>query len=121
MVAIRLPGELGRKAIPTSRSAVIVDILPRSQLNGKQDLLFLGGGWIVDRTFRVGLTRDFLKPDDTPGFGDIGLSLLDRAGIAWEYLAERAPELRPEQVRDYDALLLLGARVPSATLEGAER
>ena len=29
--------------------------------------------------FRVGVTRDFLKPDGTSGFGDIGLGLLESA------------------------------------------
>ncbi|MCL5025204.1 MAG: dehydrogenase [Chloroflexi bacterium] len=72
--------------------------------------------------FRVGLTRDFLKPDGSFGYGDIGLSLLDGApGVEWEFLAEDASELRAEQVRDYDALLVLGAAVTAATLEGADR
>ena len=45
--------------------------------------------------FRVGVTRDFLKPDGTLGFGDIGLGLLDEApGVEWEFLAENTPELR---------------------------
>ena len=30
-------------------------------------------------TFRIGVTRDFLKADGTLGFGDIGLDLLDEA------------------------------------------
>ena len=59
--------------------------------------------------FRVGVTRDFLKPDGSPGFGDIGLSLLDAAGVAWEYLPAVAGELPPEVARDYDGLLVLGA------------
>jgi phosphoglycerate dehydrogenase-like enzyme len=72
--------------------------------------------------FRVGLTRDFLKPDGTLGFGDIGLELLDRTpGLEWDFLAEDGRELRADQVRDYDALLVLGPRVTAATLEGAER
>ncbi|MBM3995630.1 MAG: dehydrogenase [Planctomycetes bacterium] len=70
---------------------------------------------------RVCLTRDFLNPDGSPGFGDIGLQRLDDAGIAWEYLAERTPELRPDQVRDHEALLLLGPQVTAATLDGADR
>ncbi len=66
----------------------------------------------------MGLTRDFLKPDGTLGFGDVGLSLLDaQPGVRWEFLGEQAPELRPDQLRDYDALLLLGSRVTEATLE----
>lgn len=72
--------------------------------------------------FRVGLTRDFLKPDGTLGFGDIGLELLDQApGVEWEFLPENTPELLPEQVRGYDALLVLAPRVTAATLAGSER
>jgi D-3-phosphoglycerate dehydrogenase len=71
--------------------------------------------------FRAGVTRDFLKPDGTPGFGDIGLGLLDEAGVAWEYLAENTRELSAEQVCGYDALLVLGPRVTAATLAGADR
>src|SRR5258708_2163781 len=44
--------------------------------------------------FRVGVTRDFLKPDGTLGFGDIGLGLLDDApSVEWEVLAEDTREL----------------------------
>ena len=72
--------------------------------------------------FRVGVTRDFLGPDGRIAFGDIGLSLLDRhPGLSWEFLAEDTRELRPDQVRDYDALLVLGPRVTAATLEGVGR
>src|SRR6267378_3743571 len=71
---------------------------------------------------RVGVTRDFLKSDGTIGFGDIGLDLLDAAPrVEWEFLAEDTRELRADQVRDYDALLVLAPRVTAATLEGAER
>ncbi|HEX5417156.1 MAG TPA: hydroxyacid dehydrogenase [Chloroflexota bacterium] len=76
----------------------------------------------MPREFRVGLTRDFLRPDGTLGFGDIGLDLLDQApGVRWEFLAENTAELRADQVRDYDALLVLAPRVTAATLQGAER
>jgi phosphoglycerate dehydrogenase-like enzyme len=72
--------------------------------------------------FRVGVTRDFLGSDGRITFGDIGLSLLDRQpNLMWEFLAENTPELRPNQIRDYDALLVLGPRVTTATLEGVER
>ena len=72
--------------------------------------------------FRVGVTRDFLGTDGRVAFGDIGLSLLDRQqGLSWEFLAEDTRELRADQVRGYDALLVLGPRVTAATLEGAER
>ena len=47
----------------------------------------------------VGVTRDFLRPDGSPGFGDIGLSLLERDGVGWEYLPSAAGELPPEAAR----------------------
>src|SRR4026209_1656318 len=92
--------------------------------------------------FRVGVTRDFLGPDGRITFGDTGLSplhrhpaprgrtafgvtglsLLDRhPGLSWEFLSEETSELRPNQVQDYDALLVLGPRVTAATLEGVGR
>jgi phosphoglycerate dehydrogenase-like enzyme len=70
----------------------------------------------MTQPFQVGVTRDFLKPDGTLGFGDIGLQLLEQAGIAWEFLAEDTRELQAEQVRDYDALLVLSPRVTAKTL-----
>jgi D-3-phosphoglycerate dehydrogenase len=72
--------------------------------------------------FRVGVTRDFLKPDGTLTYGDIGLGMLDAApGVEWEFLAEDQAELRAEQVRDYDALLVLSPRVTAASLGAADR
>jgi phosphoglycerate dehydrogenase-like enzyme len=72
--------------------------------------------------FRVGLTRDFLKPDGSLGFGDIGLSLLDGApGIEWEFLAEQHSELPREVADRYDALLVLAPQVTAATVEGCRR
>ncbi|MCC2670304.1 MAG: dehydrogenase, partial [Armatimonadetes bacterium] len=76
----------------------------------------------MPQPFRVGLTRDFLKPDGTISFGDIGLSLLDQApGVEWEFLPENTAELRPDQVQGYDALLVMAPRVTAASLEGADR
>jgi D-3-phosphoglycerate dehydrogenase len=71
--------------------------------------------------FRAGVTRDFLKPDGSSGFGDIGLGLLDEAGVAWEYLPTFDPEIRPEHARDYDGLLVLGPKVTAGTMAGADR
>ncbi len=76
----------------------------------------------MSASFRVGITRDFLKPDGTIAFGDIGLGLLASApAVEWEFLAENTKELRADQARGYDALLVLGPRVTAATLEGVER
>jgi len=76
----------------------------------------------MSESFRVGLTRDFLRPDGTLGFGDIGLDVLKtRPNVAYEFLAEDTPELTPAQIRDYDALLVLAPRITATTLQGAER
>ena len=48
-------------------------------------------------------------------------SLTGNSNLLWEFLAEDTPELQPDQIRDYDALLVLGPRVTTATLEGVER
>jgi phosphoglycerate dehydrogenase-like enzyme len=72
--------------------------------------------------FRIGVTRDFLKPDGSLGFGDIGLSMLDaNANVTWEFLPKLEPVLRPDMIASCDGLLLLGAKVTAATLEGARR
>lgn len=72
--------------------------------------------------FRVGLTRDFLKPDGSLALGDIGLSLLDAdPRVEWQFLREEATELKPNQIAEFDALLLLGPRVTAETLLGNER
>ncbi len=73
-------------------------------------------------TFRIGVTRDFLKADDTLGFGDIGLDLLDESPkVEWEFLAENTTELRPDQIRGYDGLLVLASTVSAETLQGADK
>lgn len=72
--------------------------------------------------FRIGLTRDFLGPDGNVKMGDIGLGVLDgQENVEYEFLAEDTRELRPDQVKDYDALLVLVPRVSTATLEGCDR
>lgn len=76
----------------------------------------------ASRPFRVGLTRDFLKADGTLGFGDIGLDLLESApGVTWEFLPENTTELRPDQVRGYDGLLVLAPNVTAESLSGADQ
>ncbi len=73
----------------------------------------------MDQTFRVGLTGDFLKPDGTIGFGNIGVDTLDQAtGIEWEFLSENTPTLRADQIHGYNALLVLSSTVDATTLYG---
>ncbi|HEV3120869.1 MAG TPA: NAD(P)-dependent oxidoreductase [Isosphaeraceae bacterium] len=76
----------------------------------------------MSQSFRVGLSRDFLKPDGTLGFGQIGLELLEQVpGISWEFLPEKTDPLEADHVAPYDALLLLGPKLASASLENATR
>ena len=74
------------------------------------------------QTFRVGLTRDFLSPDGSIGFGDIGLDVLESAeGINWEFLPHRESILSPDNIAGYDGLLVLGTRVAAQTLADVEQ
>ena len=74
------------------------------------------------QTFRVGITRDFVKPDGSFSFDNMGIDLLNNApGVEYELLAEDAETLRPDHVRNYDGLFLLGRRVTAGTLHGISR
>ncbi len=75
----------------------------------------------MDQIFRVGVTRDALRSDGSLSLGEGSLYLLDEApGVKWEILAEDTRTLRPDQVRGYDAILGMAARVTAETLEGAD-
>ena len=76
----------------------------------------------MNEPFRIGITRDILRPDGAPAFGAMPLELLDRIpGAEWEFLAENERELSAAAVRGYDALIVLTPRVTAATLAGADR
>src|SRR5262245_5156673 len=72
-------------------------------------------------TFRVGVTRDFLRPDGALGFGDIGLERLNQAGVSWEFIRDNVTNLTQEHASIYDALLVLAPRVTTATVAGQPR
>ena len=71
--------------------------------------------------FRVGITRDFVKPDGSSDLDKIAGPLFDQAGIKWEFIAEDTAELSASQVHGYDALLVLGSAITANTLNGNER
>lgn len=76
----------------------------------------------MGKTFRVALTRDFLKSDGTISFGDIGLDRLDKTpGIEWEFLSEDHSPIYGDQLYDYDALILLGSQIDAASVADCER
>jgi phosphoglycerate dehydrogenase-like enzyme len=74
------------------------------------------------RAFRVGISRD-LRGEDGGAVHDLGLELLEAApGMSWDFLPEHAPELAPETVASFDAIMIWGAGgVSAATLAGADR
>lgn len=76
----------------------------------------------MSKAFRLGLTRDFLKPDGSLGFGDIGLDLLaQNKRIEREFLPDYGSELPAELSAEFDALLVLAPRVTAATVTGGNR
>ena len=71
------------------------------------------------KTYRVGLSSDFLRANGTPAFGDLDLSLLDAApNVDWEFVSGTEDVLRADQLRGLDALILLNRQVTSETLDG---
>lgn len=70
--------------------------------------------------FRVALTGDFLTPDGRVGWGDIGLSELDRrAGVSYTFLDHCGSEISPEQLEGVDALIGLLPRVTVTSVKEA--
>jgi phosphoglycerate dehydrogenase-like enzyme len=78
-------------------------------------------GGAVALPFRVGVTRDIRGPDGSLVFAPVGLEALERAGLAWEFLADDVPELTPELIEGYDGLYHFSPRVTRASLEGVKR
>lgn len=73
--------------------------------------------------FRVGVSRDFHKPDGSLGFDDLGLRKLEEVtGVEWDFLHHDPPKLNPQQIEGCDALIILGGTVVTSDLvKGAER
>ena len=74
-----------------------------------------------ENKFRVGVTRDFLKPDGSSDLDPIAAELFSQAGLEWEYIDQNSPDLDVEQVKDYDALLVLGTRITTNTFTNNNR
>jgi phosphoglycerate dehydrogenase-like enzyme len=69
-------------------------------------------------SFRVGVTRDIRQEDGTP---TLDMSLLDEAGLGWEYLAEDVRVFGAGDLAGYDALVCFMPRVPREAIESADR
>jgi phosphoglycerate dehydrogenase-like enzyme len=70
--------------------------------------------------FRVGITRDNLKPDGKPIFSESAFRVLDEAGIEYEFLPQNEPELTPETASKYDALAVMLAKVTRKTVSAPD-
>jgi len=71
--------------------------------------------------FRVGITKDNIKPDGKPIFHVSAFKILEDAGIDYEFLAENEAELTPETAAEYDALAVMLAKVTHKTVSGPNR
>src|SRR5512147_2292690 len=71
--------------------------------------------------FRVGITRDNLKPDGKPIFDEACLKALDDPRIQWEFLPEIEPEVTPQTAAKYDAVCVMVGRITRATVSGSDR
>jgi phosphoglycerate dehydrogenase-like enzyme len=72
--------------------------------------------------FKVGLTRDCLGLDGKPIFDPAALQVLNgEQRIGYEYIADYAPEVTPEQAARYDAIVVQKPRVTEKTLASADR
>ncbi len=71
---------------------------------------------------RCALTADFLNPNGRLVYRDIGLSVLDEAGISHAFFSEHTPEVSPQQLREFDAVISLAPKYTIASLrEAADR
>ena len=70
--------------------------------------------------FRVGLSGDFTRPDGKATFPSCDLSPLGTEGMTLETMPRRGV-LSADDVRDFDADVLMGERVTPETLAGVDR
>jgi len=59
--------------------------------------------------YRIALSSDFIRPDGLPAYPMFDLNPLEHEHIEFQYLA-CTDEIDPDEIADYDALILLGHR-----------
>jgi phosphoglycerate dehydrogenase-like enzyme len=69
-------------------------------------------------TAKIGLGADLFDTTGRPMFGSLPLRLLSDAGLAWEVVPVKGGQLPSKAFTDYEALLIGGAQVSDAELEG---
>ena len=67
-------------------------------------------------SFRLALTADFYDPDGQLRHRDIGLSVLDGAGVEVSRFAEHRQEIAPEQFAGVNGVIVLTPRVTARSL-----
>jgi phosphoglycerate dehydrogenase-like enzyme len=73
-------------------------------------------------TYKIGVSREFLNARGEFNWGDIGLGRVDaEPGLSWELVASAAVEAAPDELANYDALLVLRQPINQAVLEAAPR
>jgi phosphoglycerate dehydrogenase-like enzyme len=75
----------------------------------------------TNQQFRVGVTRDALLPGTDRLMADLGLSVLDEAGVDWSYLSGNpGPDgvIPPDLIADYDGLFVVAPRFTARSFEG---
>jgi D-3-phosphoglycerate dehydrogenase len=72
--------------------------------------------------FRVGFTRDCIRPDGKPAFDPAVLDALKAApGVEHEFMREATPAITPDQASRYDAVVTMRPRTEAASLARADR
>jgi phosphoglycerate dehydrogenase-like enzyme len=70
------------------------------------------------KSFRVGLTRDLLTPTGELAMGDIGLEEFQNTPqVSVEFFSEYLPEVTPQQIAGYDAVISLAPAYTRRTME----
>ncbi|HXJ94367.1 MAG TPA: NAD(P)-dependent oxidoreductase [Terriglobia bacterium] len=73
------------------------------------------------KEFRVGLTRDLLAADGSLALGDLGLGRLEsEPHISLEFFAEFRPEVTPEQIAGYDAVISFAPAYTRKTMQNTD-
>lgn len=70
--------------------------------------------------FRVGVTGDFYDATGRLKYEDIGLDLLEKAGIEVQRFAEHQPELQPSQIAGLRGVIVLTPRVTPHSLSHSD-
>src|SRR5262245_42832858 len=88
-----------------------VESRPRRAAQVEERAVTSNDGGSMGDPFRIGITRDFLQQDGQPIWEGLAGTLAERFPQAQVvYLAERKRVVRPEQLRDLDALISFAVR-----------